>query len=151
MAKIKIYAVRQICGNNRTVDAKLGRQINSPSGEKHYAATVILPRDKQEKRNAALRITKVDTAAKLKTMSDNTTRQQCQKRKYRKTTAKFRNCGKSKKIPRTSNIYSIQRMEAIDTAEGPTTERGTWYRKTKGNFRNQTKREKFSEYAKYVV
>ncbi len=57
-AKIKLYAARQICGNNRTVGAKLERQMNSQSGEKYYAATVILPRDKQEKRNAALRIKK---------------------------------------------------------------------------------------------
>jgi hypothetical protein len=63
--------------------------MNFPSGEKYYAATVILPRDKQEKRNAALRITKVDTAAKLKTMSDNTTRQRYKQRKTRKITAKF--------------------------------------------------------------
>jgi hypothetical protein len=47
--KNKIYAVRQMYGNNRTVDAKLGRQINSPVGEKFYAATIILPRNKQEK------------------------------------------------------------------------------------------------------
>jgi hypothetical protein len=47
--KNKIYAVRQMYGNNRTVDAKLGRQINSPIGEKFYAATIILPRNKQEK------------------------------------------------------------------------------------------------------
>jgi hypothetical protein len=47
--KNKIYAVRQMYGNNRTVDAKLGRQINSHVGEKFYAATIILPRNKQEK------------------------------------------------------------------------------------------------------
>jgi hypothetical protein len=40
--------------------------MNSQSGEKYYAATIILPRDKQEKRNAALRIKKVDAATKLK-------------------------------------------------------------------------------------
>jgi hypothetical protein len=75
--------------------------MNSQSGEKYYAATVILQRDKQEKRNAALRIKKrMNTAAKLKTMSDNTTRQRYKQRKYRKITAKFRNFGKSKKIPR---------------------------------------------------
>jgi hypothetical protein len=47
--KNKIHAVRQMYGNNRTVDAKLGRQINSPIGEKFYAATIILPWNKQEK------------------------------------------------------------------------------------------------------
>ncbi len=47
--KNKIYTVRQMYGNNRTVDAKLGRQINFPIGEKFYAATIILPRNKQEK------------------------------------------------------------------------------------------------------
>jgi hypothetical protein len=77
--------------------------MNSQIGEKYYAATVILPRNKQEKRNAALKKKKkrVNTAAKLKTMSDNMTRQRYKQRKYRKITAKFRNFGKSKKIPRT--------------------------------------------------
>jgi hypothetical protein len=31
--KNKIYAVRQMYGNNRTINAKLGRQIKSPIGE----------------------------------------------------------------------------------------------------------------------
>jgi hypothetical protein len=63
--------------------------MNSQSGEKYYAATVILPRDKKEKQNAALRIKKrMNTAAKLKTMSNNTTRQRYKQRKYRKITAK---------------------------------------------------------------
>ncbi len=57
-AKIKFYAARQIGGNNRTVGANLERQMNSQSGEKYYATTVILPQDKQEKRNAALRVKK---------------------------------------------------------------------------------------------
>ena len=40
-AKLKLYAARQICRNNRTVGANLERQMNSQSGEKYYAATVI--------------------------------------------------------------------------------------------------------------
>jgi len=76
-AKINFCAARRICGNKRTVETnefperrKILRgnsYFTADKQEKYYAATVILPRDKQEKRNAALRIKKkVDTAAKLK-------------------------------------------------------------------------------------
>ncbi len=48
-------------------------------------------------------------------------------------------------------IYRIQRIEAINTAERQTTERGARYRKIKKNFRNRTKITVMSKYAKYVV
>ncbi len=54
-AKVKFYAAGRICGSNRTTGKNLAWQMNSQSGEEYYAATVILPRDKQEKRNAALK------------------------------------------------------------------------------------------------
>jgi hypothetical protein len=100
-----------------------------------------------KKCNAALRIIKMDTAAKLSSERQNDAaavqtaeipekyRRNPELRKIKKGAADIKN-------------YRMQRVETINTAECQITERGTRYRKTKKNFRNLTKMAKLSKYAK---
>ena len=80
--KWNLLTAKRIRGNNRTAGKNLAQQMNSRNGEKYYAATIILPRAKQENWNAALRVLKTmkngyhsklnsknqNNAAKLQTM-----------------------------------------------------------------------------------
>ena len=78
-------------------------------------------------------------------------RQRYKQRKYRKSTAKFQNFGKSKKISRTLDRYHIHRVEARYATGNPKTERGTRYRKTKNFSGTGQTRQIFEKCAKDIV
>jgi hypothetical protein len=120
--------------------------MKSQSGEKkYYAATIILPLDKQEKRNAALRIKKGGYRSEIKTLSDNTTRQ-----RYRtaETPENYRKVPELRKIKEnTADIKYISYTTCGSYRHRGGSNNGTRHKilQNKGKFPEPDKLENFRE------